>query len=158
MDEFFMKEAIKQAKKAEKIGEVPIGAVIVQNNTIIARAYNKREKNMSADAHAELLAIQKACRKEKNWRLSGCTLYVTLEPCPMCAGAMINARIDRIVFGASNPQSGACGTKLNLPGMSLLNHTPQVQGGVLEEDCKQLMTAFFKQVRQRKQKRNASEH
>ena len=152
MDERFMLDAIKLAKKAEDIGEVPIGAVIVKDGKIIAKAYNKREKNMSAHAHAEMLAIMSACKKENNWRLSGCTLYVTLEPCPMCAGAMINARIDKIVFGASNPQSGACGTKLALPQMSLLNHTPEVVGGVLEQDCAKLMQRFFKKVRERNKK------
>lgn len=150
MDEqFFMLHAIKQAKKAENLGEVPIGAVIEKDGKIIARAYNKREINMCAAAHAEMLAIEKACKKLNNWRLAGCTLYVTLEPCPMCAGAAINARIERVVFGAPNPQSGACGTKLNLPEMNLLNHTPCVTGGILEENCKDLMTAFFKKARAR---------
>lgn len=149
MDEKFMKEAIKQAKKAEKIGEVPIGAVIVKDGKIIARGYNKREKEMSFHAHAEMLAMMKACKKENNWRLSDCTLYVTLEPCPMCAGAMINSRIERIVFGAENPQSGACGTKLNLPEMSLLNHTPKVTKNILKEECASLMQTFFKKVRER---------
>ena len=151
-DEFFMKEALKQARKAESIGEVPIGAVIVKDNKIIAWAYNKREKIQSADAHAEMLAIRKACRSVGNWRLSGCTLYVTLEPCPMCAGAMINARIDRIVYGAPNPQSGACGTRLHLPEMNLLNHTPEICGGILQQDCAKLMNDFFKAVRKKKQK------
>ena len=151
-DELFMKEAIKLAKKAEKIGEVPIGAVIVKDGKIIARGYNKREKNMCATAHAETLAITTACKKEKNWRLSDCTLYVTLEPCPMCAGAMINARINKIVYGAKNPQSGACGTKLSLPQMSLLNHTPEVVSGILEHQCAELMHIFFKKVRERNKK------
>ncbi len=152
MDEKFMKQAIKEAQKAAEIGEVPIGAVLVKDGKIIARGYNKREKDMSADAHAELLAIRKACKKEKNWRLSDTTLYVTLEPCPMCTGAIINARIDRVVFGAPNPQSGACGTHLNLLNMNLLNHTAEVTAGVLETDCAALMQNFFKKIRQRNKK------
>ncbi len=152
MDTKFMKEAIKQARKAYELGEVPIGAVIVKDGKIIARAYNKREVLMSAHAHAEMLAIQKACKKENNWRLSGCTLYVTLEPCPMCAGAVINSRIDKIVYGAENPQSGACGTKISLPQMSLLNHTPEISGGVMQEECASIMNEFFKAVRKRGQK------
>lgn len=151
-DNLFMKEAIKLAKKAEKIGEVPIGAVIVKDGEIIAKGYNKREKNMCATAHAEMLAINSACKKENNWRLSDCTLYVTLEPCPMCAGAMINARIGKIVYGAKNPQSGACGTKIALPQMSLLNHTPEVVSGIMEEECADLMQRFFKKVRERNKK------
>jgi len=152
MDEKFMKEAVKLAKKADGMGEIPIGCVIVKDGKIIAKGYNQREKKMSASAHAEMTAINAACKKENNWRLSGCTLYVTLEPCPMCAGAMINARVDRIVYGAKNPQSGACGTKLNLPGMSLLNHTPEVESGVMEQECADLMHTFFKRVRERNKK------
>lgn len=152
MDEKFMLDAIKLAKKANDLGEVPIGAVIVKDGKIIAKSYNQREKKMSSTAHAEMLAIQSACKKEQNWRLSDCTLYVTLEPCPMCAGAMINARIKRIVYGAKNPQSGACGTKLSLPEMSLLNHTPEVVSGVLQTECTDLMNAFFKKIRKRNKK------
>lgn len=152
MDEKFMKQAIKQAKKAAEIGEVPIGAVLVKDGKIIARGYNKREKDMCADAHAELIAIRKACKKEQNWRLSGSTLYVTLEPCPMCTGALINARVDRVVFGAPNPQSGACGTHLNLLNMNLLNHTAEVTSGVLQDECADLMKSFFKTVRERNKK------
>lgn len=152
MDEKFMKQAIKQAKKASEIGEVPIGAVLVKDGKIIARGYNKREKDMCADAHAELIAIRKACKKEQNWRLSGTTLYVTLEPCPMCTGALINARVDRVVFGAPNPQSGACGTHLNLLNMNLLNHTAEVTSGVLQDECADLMKSFFKTVRERNKK------
>ena len=152
MDKKFMKQAIKQAKKAAEIGEVPIGAVLVKDGEIIARGYNKREKDMCADAHAELIAIRKACKKEKNWRLSGSTLYVTLEPCPMCTGALINARVDRVVFGAPNPQSGACGTHLNLLNMNLLNHTAEVTSGILQDECADLMKAFFKTVRERNKK------
>lgn len=152
MDDFFMKQAIKQAKKAAELGEVPIGAVLVKDGKIIARGYNKREKEMCADAHAELIAIRKACKKEQNWRLSGTTLYVTLEPCPMCTGAIINARVDRVVFGAPNPQSGACGTHLNLLNMNLLNHTAEVTSGVLQDECADLMQDFFKKIRQRNKK------
>ena len=149
MDELFMKEAIKQAKKAEKLNEVPIGAVIVKDGKIIAKAYNMREKKMSATAHAEMLAIDKACKKLNNWRLSGCSLYVTLEPCPMCAGAMINSRIERVVFGAENPQSGAFGTKLSLNEQELLNHRINVLSGVLKDECASLMNTFFKKLRNR---------
>lgn len=154
MDEKFMQDAIKLAKKADEIGEVPIGCVIVKDGKIIAKGYNQREKKMLASAHAEMLAINTACKKVNNWRLSDCTLYVTLEPCPMCAGAMINARIGRIVYGAKNPQSGACGTKLSLPQMSLLNHTPEISDGVMEKECADLMHTFFKRVRERSKKQS----
>lgn len=148
-DERYMKLALEEARKAARLGEVPVGALVVQGGEVLAAAHNLREQNRMATAHAELLAIEEACRRLGSWRLADCTLYVTLEPCPMCAGAVINSRIQRVVFGAPNAQSGACGTHLNLCGMHLLNHEPVVQGGVLATECAELMQAFFKKIRAR---------
>ena len=148
-DTYFMRQALLQAKKAYTAGEVPVGAVLVRQNQIIARAYNKRETNRCATAHAELLCIQKACKKLENWRLSDCTLYVTLEPCPMCAGAIVNAHIPKIVYGAPDLQSGACGSFLSIPAMGLLNHTAEIVPNVLKEDCAALLKQFFQNVRSR---------
>lgn len=151
-DVYYMKKAIEQAKKARAAGEVPIGAVLVCDGKIIARAPNKREQKQEACAHAELLCIQSACRKRKNWRLEDCTLYVTLEPCPMCAGAIVNARIPRVVFGAADIQSGACGSALTIPQAGLLNHRAEVVTGVLGEECAALLTEFFRSVRARRKR------
>ncbi len=145
----FMKKALNQAKKAYDIGEVPIGAVIVKDGKVISRGYNKREKNNMATSHAEMIAIDKACKKLGAWRLSDCTLYVTLEPCPMCTGAVINARIPRVVFGAYDTKSGACGGYCDLSKSNILNHTFEIQSGVLEEDCKYLLNSFFKELRKK---------
>lgn len=128
-EEKFMLDALKEADKAPAEHEVPVGAVVVCEGKIIARAHNRRENKQSATAHAELLAIEKACRKLKSWRLVGCELYVTLEPCPMCAGAIINSRIDAVYFGASDPKAGCCGSLYNLTGDVRFNHRPIVEGG-----------------------------
>ena len=143
----FMQEAIKEAKKAELIDDVPIGAVIVKEGKIIARAYNKREKNQDATAHAEILAIKKACKKLNSWRLDDCTLYVTLEPCPMCAGSMILSRMKRVVYGAYDPKGGCVESCLNMYDHNGFNHYPEYKGGVLEEECSLLLKEYFKKKR-----------
>lgn len=145
-----MKEAIIEAKKAEAIGEVPIGAIIVYDDQIIARASNLRETTQNAVTHAELLAIQQACKKVGSWRLEDTTLYVTLEPCPMCAGAILQARIPRVVYGARDPKAGCVHSLYQLLNDSRLNHECDVTEGVLKEECGMLLTQFFKQIRERK--------
>lgn len=149
-DELFMKAAIDEAKKAETIGEVPIGAVIVKDGEIIAKAYNLRETEQRAIAHAELLAIDDACQKLGTWRLSETTLYVTLEPCPMCAGAIVLSRVDRVVYGAKDPKGGCAGTLMNLLQEERFNHTAEVTSGVLEDECAALLSNFFKGLREKK--------
>ena len=146
-DEKFMREAIKQARKAGDYLEVPIGCVIVQNGRIIARAYNRRNMDKSALSHAELLAIRKASKKTGDWRLEDCTLYVTLEPCQMCAGAIVQARIKRVVIGSMNPKAGCGGSILNLLEMDEFNHQAEVERGILKEECGALLTEFFKNLR-----------
>ena len=150
--EAYMKEAIKQAKKAYKIEEVPIGCVIVYENKIIARAYNKRNYKKNTLAHAELLAISKASKALGDWRLEGCTMYVTLEPCQMCAGAIVQARIDKVVIGTMNPKAGCGGSILNLLEMEEFNHQVEVVRGVCEEECQSLLQDFFKELRDKKRK------
>ena len=150
-----MKEAIRQAKKAEAIGEVPIGCVIVRDDRIIARGYNKRNKNKTVLAHAELLAMSKACRKAGDWRLEDCTMYITLEPCQMCAGAIVQARIPRVVIGSMNPKAGCGGSILNLLQMKEFNHQVEVTRGVLEEECSEMLSAFFRKLRQKKKEKKA---
>ena len=150
LDEKYMLEAIKEAKKAESINEVPIGAVIVYNGEIIARAHNLRESEQNAIAHAELLAIDQACKRLGTWRLEELELYVTLEPCPMCSGAIILSRIKRVVYGAKDPKGGCAGTLMNLLQDERFNHTSEVVAGVLEKDCGELLSAFFKNLRERK--------
>lgn len=150
LDESYMKEAINEAKKAGKKAEVPIGAVIVFNEEIIARAHNLRETNQNSLAHAELLAIDEACRKLGTWRLEDATLYVTLEPCPMCAGAVILSRIKRVVYGAKDPKGGCAGTFMNLPEDERFNHRSEVVSGVLKQECGELLTEFFREIRERK--------
>ena len=134
MDEKFMKEALKQAKKAEDIGEVPIGCVIVYENKIVGRGYNKRNSKKTTLAHAELIAIDKASKKLGDWRLEGCTLYVTLEPCQMCAGAIVQSRMERVVIGTMNPKAGCAGSILNLLQMEEFNHQVEIVTGVLEKE------------------------
>ncbi len=146
-DERYMKAAIRQAKCAAKQDEVPVGCVIVMDGEIIARAYNLREKKQSAIAHAEILCIERACKKVGLWRLCGATMYVTLEPCPMCAGAIINSRLDRVVFGAFDQKAGCCGSLYNLPEDARFNHRPEVTGGVLKEECAALLSDFFRAKR-----------
>ena len=148
--EKFMKEAIRQAKKAEKIDEVPIGCIIVYQNKIIARGYNRRNIDKNTLAHAELSAIKKASKKLGDWRLEGWTMYVTLEPCQMCAGAIVQARIDKVVIGSMNPKAGCAGSVLNLLQVSAFNHQTDLETGVLEEECSQMLSDFFKKLRQQK--------
>jgi len=143
----YMAEAINEAKKALELGEVPVGAVIVRNGEIISRAYNLRETSRQATAHAELLAIQKACSHLNSWRLDNCDLYVTLEPCPMCAGAIINARIKSVYFGAYDPKGGACGSVADLFRKGNFNHAPIVYSGIMEEECETLLKEFFSKLR-----------
>lgn len=152
MDEKYMKEALKQAKKAYAIEEVPIGCVIVHEDKIIARAYNKRNTKKSTLAHAELLAIQKACKKLGDWRLEECTMYITLEPCQMCAGAIVQARIPRVVIGTYNKKAGCAGSILNLLQMKEFNHQVELASGVLEEECSEMMKQFFREMRKKKKK------
>ena len=147
-DEFFMREAIKLAKLAEEIDEVPVGALIVRDGEIIAKAYNTREHSKCATHHAEILAIEAACRALGGWRLPGVTLYVTMEPCVMCAGAIVNARIPRVVFGTADVRFGAFGSALDLVKIPL-NHTPTVVGGVLGDECRNLLGEYFKKKRER---------
>lgn len=154
-DEKFMKEAIKQAKKAEAIGDVPIGCVIVHDGKVIARGYNKRNKDKTVLAHAELLAMKKACKKLGDWRLEDCTMYITLEPCQMCAGAIVQARINKVVIGSMNPKAGCAGSVLNLLEMDGFNHKVEVERGVLEEECSTMLSGFFKELRMEKAKAKA---
>ena len=156
IDEKYMKEAIKQAKKAYSIDETPIGCVIVYEDKIIARGYNRRNTDKSTLAHAEITAIKKACKKLGDWRLEGCTLYVTLEPCPMCAGAIIQSRIDRVVVGSMNPKAGCAGSVLNILQTEGFNHQTELTTGILKEECSQLMTGFFKELLMKKKKGQSS--
>lgn len=145
-----MYEAIKQAKLAESYGEVPIGAVITLDGEVIARSHNLRETSQTATAHAEILAIEEACKKLGSWRLEGATLYVTLEPCPMCAGAIIMSRIDKVIYGAQDPKGGCAGTLMNLLQDDRFNHQCEVIPGVLQETCGNLLSNFFKKLREKK--------
>ena len=147
MDEKFMREAVRLARKAKKKGEVPIGAVVVLNGKIIGRGYNLRTKLQMATAHAEMRAIDRACRKLRSWRLPGAEIYVTLEPCPMCMGAILNARIDRVFFGAYE-QKGRSLTN-ELASANLLNHKVEVTGGILKEECAGVLSSFFTEMRAR---------
>ncbi|MFC4619743.1 tRNA adenosine(34) deaminase TadA [Camelliibacillus cellulosilyticus] len=153
--EHFMKEAIAEAVKAESLGEVPIGAVIVKDGQVIARAHNLRETTQQPLAHAECLAIHAASDYLGTWRLTDCTLYVTLEPCPMCAGAILQSRIETVVFGASDPKAGCCGTLMNLLQDSRFNHMTEVISGVMEDTCAGLLSNFFRALRmKRKENKN----
>ena len=155
-DEKYMKAAIRQAKKAYALDEVPIGCVIVQNDKIIARGYNRRNTEGNTLAHAELTAIRKASKKTGDWRLEDCTMYVTLEPCQMCAGAIVQSRIPRVVVGCMNPKAGCTGSILNLLNIQAFNHQADLTTGVLEEECSQLMKQFFRELREaRKMKKKA---
>lgn len=146
-DEKFMRDALRQAAKAEALDEVPIGCVIVQDGKVIARGYNRRNTDKNTLAHAEISAIRKACRKLGDWRLEDCTIYITLEPCPMCAGAIVQARIPRAVIGCMNPKAGCAGSVTDLLNMKGFNHQVDVTYGVLEEDCHHTLTSFFKKLR-----------
>lgn len=148
--ERYMKEAIRQAKKARALEEVPIGCVIVCNWQIIARGYNRRNTDKNTLSHAELNAIKKASKKLGDWRLEGCTMYVTLEPCQMCAGALMQSRIDRVVIGSMNPKAGCAGSVLNLLEMDGFNHKVEVIRGVLQEECSIMLSDFFRELREKK--------
>ena len=147
--EKYMKAAIAQAKRAAAKGEVPVGAVIVRDGEIIARAYNTRETDKNALCHAEIKAIRKACKKLGGWRLTRCEMYVTLEPCPMCAGAIVNSRIVSVVYGASDKKAGAFGTLFDMNDFGL-NHKPEIVGGVMQEECAALLSDFFASLRERR--------
>lgn len=145
--EKFMKEALKQAKKAYDKLEVPVGAVIVKDGKIIARAYNQKEEKNDTTNHAEILAIKKASKKLNSWRLLGCDMYVTLEPCSMCAGALIQSRIRKVYIGAPDSKTGACGSVLNLLEDYKFNHKVEIENGILKDDCENLLKEFFKELR-----------
>ena len=156
-DEKFMKQAIKQAKKAYAIGEVPIGCVIVHDGKIIGRGYNRRTIDKNTLAHAELMAIRKASKKMNDWRLEECTMYVTLEPCQMCSGAIVQSRMTKVVIGCMNPKAGCAGSILNLLQMEEFNHQVELEIGVLEEECSQMMKTFFKELRDAKKAKKEAE-
>lgn len=154
MDEKYMRAAIREAKKAYALGEVPIGCVIVQNGKVIARGYNRRNTDKNTLAHAELAAIKKASKKTGDWRLEDCTMYVTLEPCQMCAGAIVQCRLQKVVIACMNPKAGCAGSVLNLLQMAEFNHQVEVEKGVLEEECSTMLSQFFKELRQAKKRAN----
>ena len=151
-DEKYMREAVRQAKKAYAIGEVPIGCVIVYQDKIIGRGYNRRTVDKNTLAHAELIAIRKASRKMGDWRLEGCTMYVTLEPWQMCSGAIVQSRMERVVIGCMNPKAGCAGSILNLLQMEEFNHRVDITTGVLGEECSQMMKGFFRELREKKRR------
>ena len=147
-DEYYMRRALFHARRAGEKGEVPIGAVVVYNGRIIAWGENSRESGKNALGHAEIAAIDRACRRMGGWRLCDCTLYVTVEPCPMCAGAIINARLKKVTYGASDKKAGSCSSVVNLFELPY-NHSPEVEGGVLEDECAALLKDFFKDLRKK---------
>ncbi|MGG4145101.1 tRNA adenosine(34) deaminase TadA [Paenibacillus algorifonticola] len=148
-DEFWMQQAIEEAKKAEQIGEVPIGAIVVKNQQIIGRGYNLRETQHDPTAHAEMVAIRDACKELDAWRLLDCTLYVTLEPCPMCAGAIVQSRVKRVVYGTGDPKAGCAGTLMNLLQEPRFNHETELTSGVLQQECATMLTQFFRKLRRK---------
>ena len=150
MDGVYMKEALKEAYKAYEKNEVPIGAVIVHKGQIIGRGFNQKETLKDATLHSEITAIKDACKYLGGWRLAGCTMYVTLEPCPMCAGAIVNSRIERLVIGARDLKTGACGSVLDITNHEKLNHQPELMFGVLEEECSNILKEFFSKLRKNK--------
>lgn len=155
--EFFMKHAINEAYKAKSMKEVPIGAVVVLDGRIIGRGHNLREVSQKATAHAEIYAIEEACKTIDNWRLEKTQLFVTLEPCPMCSGAMLLSRIDEVYYGAKDPKAGTAGTLMNLLNDQRFNHVSYVESGILADECSALLTSFFKEIRdQKKQKKKTS--
>ena len=151
-DAHWMHQALLEAKKAAALGEIPVGAVIVRDEQFIARAHNRRELDQDAMAHAEVLCIQQACRVLNSWRLSGCTLYVTLEPCPMCSGAIINSRLKRVVYGARDPKAGCCGSLTDLFALPF-NHHPVIESGLLEDEAQALLQDFFVMLREKRKKK-----
>lgn len=156
-DEKFMSQAIRQAKKAAALGDVPIGCVIVHEGKVIARGYNKRNKDKTVLAHAELLAMRKACKIIGDWRLEECTMYITLEPCQMCAGAIVQARIPRVVIGSMNAKAGCGGSILNILEMEEFNHQCEVTRGVLKEQCSTMLSEFFRQLRKAQKEKKKAE-
>ena len=152
--EIYMKEALKQAKKAKKIGEVPIGCVIVYQGAIIGRGYNRRKIDKNTLSHAELNAIRKASRYMGDWRLENCDLYVTLEPCQMCSGAIVQARMRKVYIGCMNPKAGCAGSVMNLLQVERFNHQVEFESGIMEEECSQLLKNFFKELRQKGKEKN----
>ncbi|MCI8535874.1 MAG: tRNA adenosine(34) deaminase TadA [Hungatella sp.] len=151
LEEKYMKAAIREAKKAAAINEVPIGCIIVHQDKVIARGYNRRIVDKNVLSHAEIIAIRKACKKMGDWRLEDCTMYVTLEPCPMCAGAIVQARIPKVIMGCRNPKAGCAGSVLDILHQSGLNHQVETETGILEEECSKLLKNFFKTLRQTKE-------
>lgn len=151
----FMRAALEEAEKAKNEKEVPVGAVIVYEGKIISTGRNRREALKNSVFHAEIEAIHRACKKLGRWRLSDCSLYVTLEPCPMCTGAIINSRISNLIYGASDPKAGSCGSVINLFDLPY-NHKPQVTSGVLKEECSEILSSFFKELRKQKSKVNSN--
>ncbi|MGN0165823.1 MAG: tRNA adenosine(34) deaminase TadA [Lachnospiraceae bacterium] len=149
-DDKFMRRALKEAKKAYALMEVPIGCVIVKDGKVISSGYNRRRTDSCTLAHAELIAIKKASKKLGDWRLEGCSMYVTLEPCQMCAGALVQSRIDKVYIGAMNPKAGCAGSLLNLLDMSVFNHRVETESGILADECSELLSTFFKELRDRK--------
>ncbi len=149
-DEKYMKAAIREAKKAYALEEVPIGCVIVQDDKIIARGYNRRNTDKNTLAHAEMSAIKKASKKTGDWRLEDCTMYVTLEPCQMCAGAIVQSRLGKVVIGSMNPKAGCAGSVINLLQMKQFNHQVEMVKGVLEEECSSMLSGFFQELREKK--------
>lgn len=156
-DIIFMQEALKEAKKAYDLGEIPIGSVLVKDGVIISRHHNRREMDHDATAHAEILVIREANALLERWRLTGCVLYVTIEPCPMCAGAIINSRIDRVVYGSSDYKGGAVESLFNVLSHPGLNHEPEVTAGVLADECSQIMKDFFKERRKQAKARRSTQ-
>ena len=157
-DELYMRAALKEAKKADALNEVPIGCVIVFGGRVIARGYNRRNTDKSTLAHAEITAIKKAAKKLGDWRLEGCTIYMTLEPCPMCAGAILQARIPECVIGCMNPKAGCAGSVTNLLEMDGFNHKVSVRRGILENECRAVLTGFFQRLRKEAAEKKAAEN
>ncbi|WP_409303589.1 tRNA adenosine(34) deaminase TadA [Peribacillus sp. SCS-155] len=149
-DVFFMQKALLEAERAKVLGEVPIGAVIVYSGEVIATGHNLRETEQNATAHAEMIAIEEACKRLGTWRLEDATMYVTLEPCPMCAGAILQSRVNRVVFGAHDPKGGCAGTFMNLLQDERFNHQCELSSGVLKEECGSILTDFFRELRKKK--------
>lgn len=150
MKKNYMEEALKEALKSRKFGDVPVGAVIVHNNKIIAKGHNMRNRKHSVIMHAEIVAIHKACKKLRDWRLEDCTMYVTLEPCAMCAGAILQSRMDKLVYGAKSDKAGCVGGILNILQNDKLNHQVKVENGLCEEECSKLLKDFFEDIRNKK--------
>jgi tRNA(adenine34) deaminase len=156
-DEKFMKQALREAKKAYKLGEVPIGCVIVHEGKVIGRGYNRRNTDKNTLCHAEITAIKRASKAMNDWRLEGCTMYVTLEPCQMCAGACVQARIDRVVIGCMSPKSGCAGSVINILQMDEFNHQVEITKDVLADECSSVLTAFFEELRIRNKQEKSQE-